>query len=137
MGRLKKEYPRLLLCIQGDALYTSETVMGICRENGWEYIMTQKDTRQALLSESYEWIAKGGEKTEIKNIGKELGTGGYINHVEETAGKKETANIYEYWYDRKDKEGSITVVRFQWLASIELAKRNLEEMIHAGRAGKR
>lgn len=133
MSRLKKDYPRLPMCIQGDALYASETVMGSCRENGWEYIMTQKDTRQALLSESYEWIAGGGGKTEIKNIGKELGCGGYINHVEETAGKKETANIYEYWYERKDKEGSITVIRFRWLTSIELTKRNLEEMIHAGR----
>lgn len=133
MARLKKEYPRLPVCIQGDALYAAETVMGICRENGWEYILTQKDTRQALLSESYEWIAGGGGKTEIKNIGKELGTGAYINHVEETAGKKETANIYEYRYERRGKGGNSTVVRFRWITSIEVTKRNLEEMILAGR----
>ena len=53
--------------------------------------------------------------------------------MEGTAGKKETANRYEYWYERKDKEGNITVIRFRWLASIELTKRNLEEMVHAGR----
>ena len=133
MVRLKKEYPRLPLCIQGDALYASETMIGICRENGWEYIMTQKGTGQALLSESYEWIAEGGGKTAIRNIGKELGTGGYFNHVEETARKKETANMFEYWYEHRDKEGNITVVRFQWLTSIELTQRNLEEMVHAGR----
>ena len=133
LARLKEEYPRLPLCIQGDALYAAETVMGICRKNGWEYILTQQETRQKLLSESYEWIAEGGGKTEIKNIGKELGTGAYINHVEETAGKKETANIYEYRYERKDKEGNSTVVRFRWITSIEVTKRNLEEMILAGR----
>ena len=133
LKRLKKEYARLPVCIQGDALYAAETVMGICRENGWEYILTQKETRQGLLWESYEWIAGGGGKTEIKNIGKEMGRGGYINHVEETAGKKETANIYEYQYERRDKEGKSTAAGFRWITSIELTKRNLEEMIHAGR----
>lgn len=133
LGRLKKDYPRLAICIQGDALYAAETVMGICRGNGWEYILTQKDTRQRALSESYEWIAGGGGKTEVKNIGKELGTGAYINHVEETAGKKETANMYEYRYEYKDKDGNPAITEFQWITSIELTRRNLEEMVCAGR----
>ena len=133
LARLKKEYPRLPVCIQGDALYAAETVMELCRGNGWEYILTQKDTRQRLLSESYEWIAAGGGKEEVKNIGKELGTGAYINHVEETAGKKEAANIYEYHYEMKNKEGDTVDAGFQWITSIELTGRNLEEMIHAGR----
>ena len=53
--------------------------------------------------------------------------------MEETAGKKETANIYEYYYERRDKEGTATVVNFHWITSIALTGRNLEEMIHAGR----
>lgn len=133
LERLKKDYPRLPVCIQGDALYAAETIMGICRENQWEYILTQKDTRQKLLSESYEWIAEGGGKTEVRNIGKELGTGAYINHVEETAGKKETANMYEYRYEYKDKNGAMVIAGTRWITSIELTRRNLEEMINAGR----
>ena len=133
LERLKREYPRLPICIQGDALYAVNTIMRLCRKNHWEYILTQKETRQKLLSESYEWIAGGGGKTEVKNIGKELGTGGYINHVEETAGKKELANIYEYQYERKGTEGKVESQRFQWITSIRLGKRNLEEMVYAGR----
>ena len=40
LERLKKNYPRLSLCIQGDALYAAETVMKICKGNHWKYILT-------------------------------------------------------------------------------------------------
>lgn len=70
LKRLKEDYPRLPVCIQA-----AETIMELCRKNRREYILTQKETRQKLLSESYEWIAGGGGKTEVKNIGKEPGTG--------------------------------------------------------------
>lgn len=132
MERLKREYKRLPICIQGDALYATEPMMEMCRINGWKYIFTQKETRQKLLTESYEWIAQGGGKTEIKSICKESGTGAYINHVEEVAGKAETMNVYEYHYTRKEKEEDIEV-NFRWVSNQEVTKRNLEEMICAGR----
>ena len=40
LKRLKKEYPRLPICIQGDALYEAESLMKLCREYGWKYIFT-------------------------------------------------------------------------------------------------
>lgn len=132
MERLKKEYPRLPICIQGDALYAAVPIMEACRKNGWEYIFTQKETRQKTAGESFRWIQEGGGVTEVKNIGKELGTGRYANHVEEVAGKAETMNIYEYEYTVQE-EGEEKNICFQWLTSIELNKRNLEEMIGAGR----
>ena len=130
LGRLKKEYPRLALCIQGDCLYAAETIMEICRGNGWRYILTHKATRQKNVAESYAWIEGGGGKTEVKGICEEKGTGAYINHVEEVAGKAETMNLYEYEYTKKDGR---TKVKFQWISDIELTKQNLEEMITAAR----
>lgn len=59
--------------------------------------------------------------------------GAYINHLEETAGKKDTANMYEYRYERRDKDGDPAITEFQWIMSIELTKRNLEKMVCAGR----
>lgn len=133
LERIKKEYKRLPLCIQGDALYATEPMMNICRKNGWAYIFTQVDTRQKLAGESFEWICGGNGATEVKNIGKELGRGCYANHVEEVAGKKETMNIYEYEYEPKKEGEKERAVCFQWVSNIELTKRNLEEMIEAGR----
>ena len=133
LGRIKKEYPRLPICIQGDALYAAEPMMKICRKNGWAYIFTQIDTRQKLAGESFEWIRGGDGAEAVKNIGKELGRGCYANHVEKVAGKEEVMNIYEYEYKLKKEGKEERSVRFQWLSSIELTKKNLEEMIEAGR----
>ena len=130
LKKLKKEYPRLPICIQGDCLYAAEPVMKICRENRWKYIFTQKSTRQKNVAEIYAWIEEGGGKTEVEGICQEKGTGAYINHVEEAAGKTETMNLYEYEYTKKD---GVTKIKFQWISDIDLTKRNLEEMIRAAR----
>ena len=132
LERVSKDYPRLPICLQGDALYAAESVMKICRTHGWKYILAQKATRQKALAESYEWIAQGGGVETVKGIGKELGTGEYANHVEETAGKKEEANIYRYWYETEEG-GKKETHEFEWITNIELTKRNLDEMIEAGR----
>jgi hypothetical protein len=132
LRRIKNEYKRLPICIQGDALYATEPMMELCRENGWMYIFTQKETRQKLIAENYELLEEGEEKVVVKNIGKELGIGAYANHIEVYAGKTEVMNIYEYSYLSEENETEC-VIRFQWISSIELTKRNLEEMIAAGR----
>ncbi len=40
---LKKDFPRLPICILADALYASDPVMGICEKNDWKYIITLQD----------------------------------------------------------------------------------------------
>lgn len=134
LKKIKKEYPRLPICIQGDALYATEPFMELCREKyHWEYIFTHKDTRQKKLDESYEWIKSGDDSTRQSKLCKEKGDGYYANHVEEVAGKKQRMNVFEYEYETKDKKGRNQSIRFQWVTSLEITKRNLEEMIYAGR----
>ena len=131
--KIKKDYPRLPICIQADALYTAETIMQLCREYNWEYLLTQKSTRQKLLDESFEWI-KSGDGAEKKNgVCEEKGNACYANHVEEVAGKKEIMNVLEYEYETQDEDGKSHTIHFCWVSSIELTKRNMEEMIIAGR----
>lgn len=50
-------------------------------------MITQKDTRQKILSESFEWIKGAEDVTCQKGICKEKGTGFYANHVDEVAEK--------------------------------------------------
>ena len=131
MGRIKQEYPRLRICIQGDALYGAESIMEICRENDWQYIFTQKENRQRSVAENYNLLEEE-DKTKRTGIGKEKGTGGYYNHMENLAGKKEIMNLYEYSYEKKTTNGN-RKSRFQWITNIELSENNLEEMTEAGR----
>ena len=134
LKKIKKAYPRLPICIQGDALYAAENFMNLCKETyHWEYIFTQKETRQKSLDESYEWIKKGEGTEKITGLCQEKGTGWYANHVEEVAGKTEVMNVFEYQYKTKDKHEKIQIIRFRWSSSLEITKRNLEEMILAAR----
>lgn len=94
LERLQRDYPKLPVCLQGDALYAAEPIMKICNGNHWKYILTQKDARQKALAESYGWIREGGGAEIVEKTEKERGNGEYINHVEKTAGKEETANMY-------------------------------------------
>lgn len=40
--RLKKEFPRLTICILGDSLYASEPVFDICKKNNWPILFATK-----------------------------------------------------------------------------------------------
>lgn len=133
LKRIKKKYPRLPICIQGDALYATEPFMRLCREYHWEYLFTQKDTRQKRLNESFEWIKSGEDSACQTGLCNEKGSGFFANHVEEVAGKTESMNVFEYEYEEQDKDRNKKIIRFQWVSSIEATKRNLEELILAGR----
>ena len=132
LERIGRDYPRLPVCIQGDNLYETEPIMKICREKGWKYIFTHKESRQKLLDESFAWIREGGGVICASGIGKEKGTGEYVNHVEGTAGKKETANLFRYTCKIKEKKKE-KCITFRWITNIELTEKNLEEMINAAR----
>ena len=53
LKRLKKDYPRMPICIQADNLYETEPMMKLCRENRFEYLFTHKKGHQKELDESY------------------------------------------------------------------------------------
>ncbi|GAA6411370.1 hypothetical protein K040078D81_54870 [Blautia hominis] len=134
LQKIKKAYPRLPICIQGDALYATEPFMKLCKKTcHWEYLFTQKETRQKKLDEGFEWIKSGEDAERQPGLCQEKGRGFYANHVEEVAGKTEVMNVFEYEYERKDKEGKKESLCFEWVTSLEVTKRNLEEMILAGR----
>ena len=51
----------------------------------------------------YRRICKEGEQNGKKGICREKGKGAYVNGVEETAGKTEKMNVYEYEYETEKK----------------------------------
>ena len=43
--RIKRMFPRLSICVVGDALYACQPVMRICEDYGWKYVLTFKKGR--------------------------------------------------------------------------------------------
>ena len=133
MKRLKKEYPRLPICIQADNLYETEPMMRLCRENSFAYLFTHKEGHQKDLDESYRTYIAEKDNEEVQLGSMEKGRAVFVNHVEKAAGKTETANIFEYTYEKKRKGGEKKEVNFCWITSIELTKKNIEEMVKVAR----
>ena len=135
LKRIKEEFPKLNICILGDSLYAVESIIDICKDSGWNYLLRCKEGRQKNLVLDYRYVLESGEYGEKKNIlGEEKGTAKYVNHVEEITGKDFTANIFEYEYEQIDKKtNKKTIVKFQWITDIELTNRNIEEMVKCGR----
>jgi len=44
--RLKAQFPKLPICLVGDALYACQAVVGLCQQFGWKYILTLQEGRQ-------------------------------------------------------------------------------------------
>jgi hypothetical protein len=44
--RLKAAFPRLPICLVGDALYACQAVVARCQQYGWRYLLTLKEGRQ-------------------------------------------------------------------------------------------
>ena len=128
MARLKKEYPRLPVCILGDGLYCVEPLMGICRKNGWKYLLNLKEGTQRNITKEFACLAEHGEGKQLQNACAEKGRLRYYNHVEEIADKKETFHVLEYEYsDVKGKH------RFLWATNIKIREGNAEELAKTGR----
>lgn len=127
LGRIKSEFPRLPICLQGDALYEAETLMAICRENQWFYLFTHKDDRQPTVGKDYN-LLDDEDKISRKGVGKEGGTAKYRNQMQKISGKKEEMNIFEYSFE---EDGKTKV--FKWCTNILLTTKNIGEMVNAGR----
>ena len=50
-GKLKKQYPRLPVCILGDGLYPNNTVFDICASNNWKYLLVLQDNSLKSIQE--------------------------------------------------------------------------------------
>lgn len=132
LSRLKKEYPRLEMCILGDGLYCVEPIMKLCREKKWKYLFNCKEGTQKNIVKDYRFICAVEPAQKQSCIAEESGTGRYANHVEEITGKEETFHIIEYEYIRKVKNQKVKT-RFMWATNLKITERNLEELIRAGR----
>ena len=89
--KIKKEYPKLKIIISGDALYANKTVMEICKENGWKYIIRFKEGAIPSLYKEFETVVKIENESKIENYE-------YVTKLEYQENK---TNIIKYIEEKK------------------------------------
>jgi hypothetical protein len=69
-AKLKKQYPRLLICILADGLYPYENAFKICEDNGWKFIFVLQDGSLKTVREELTPALRKPPSTEAYTVNK-------------------------------------------------------------------
>lgn len=140
--RLKKEYPRLKICVLADSLYASEPVFEKCiKDNGWHFLIRYKDGSIPSIAEEYRSIRSFGGSDSLEGaIAEEYPRKGKVNkklHMEwvpeiDYRGYGLTLLALEI-KETPEKGGKTKALTFQWLTDLVVTQRNAGEFAAAGR----
>lgn len=140
-ARLKKEYPRLKICVLADSLYASEPVFKCIKDNGWHFLIRYKDGSIPSVAEEYRSIRDyGGSDCLDGTIAKEYPRKGKVNkklHMEwvpeiDYRGYSLTLLALEI-EETREKNEKVKNFTFQWLTDLAVNLRNASEFANAGR----
>lgn len=133
---IKKEYPRLPICLLADSLYAADTVFEICRKNGWEFLIRYKEGSIPSIMEEYHEIVKMGEnekcaiekeeKYQRKPNRKQKLKLSWVNGIDY---RKHLVHMLELEVERDEKEYQ----KFTWISSMEITEEKAEEFANVGR----
>lgn len=117
--KIKQRFPRLPILLLADSLYATKTVMDVCREYKWEYLIRFKDGSIPYIAD--EWNAVPERESS--------GSAEYVNGME-----YEGHSVNELHYrEEKIKGRKPEVTEFQWITSMKITERNAEKMAGIGR----
>lgn len=133
---VKKEYPRLPICLLADSLYANDSVFQICRKNKWDFLIRFKEGSIPSVMEEYREIVNMGEqgeklleKEEIYRRKPNLKQKLQMRWVNGIVYKKKPIHVLELKIERAAK----TYQQFTWLSSIEIHGEVVEEIVKTGR----
>lgn len=120
--RLKKDYPKLPICILGDSLYACRRVFDVCKKNRWRYILRFKEGSIPSIAKEFNILK------EIDTV-KEKG----FNFVNEIDYDEKKINVVEY-IEQVEEKSKVVQKRFVFITDIEISKSNVEDIVAAGRS---
>lgn len=137
--RLKERFPKTRFTLVLDGLYPNGPVFTICRENGWDFMITLKDGSLPDVWAEAKGIRKMEPKNERKQIyGKREQEFWWVNQIEHTyeyingQGKKryrtEKINVvvcHESWVEHTREGDVLKKVKFAWVSAKEITVKNV------------
>lgn len=134
--KIKKNFPRLPICITADGLYPSQPFFNICRENNWHFIVTFKEGNLPSVWEKIRFLQKNVLPDDCKDIDtnpdeKITSVFRWINEIDYNG---YTLNWIEYTKSTTDVETNKTKTEcFVHLTDITVTADNVSEISHTGR----
>ena len=138
MEKLKKEFPRLRICISADSLYGCERFFRECREKNWHYILRFKEGSIPTVAEEYRALKgmEGNRQEKILEDGKE-----WYDYVTDIDYRGYRVNLAEYGEERKIRirkgkkkgEWKEKKAEFWFVTDLPLGDKNIREVMERGR----
>jgi len=122
--KVKKDFPRLPICMLADSLYAAKPVMEICKSYNWDYLIRFKDGSIPTLAKEFDAllsISDNEEKSENIN---------YINAIDY---KKTKVNMLTFKITTKSEKGLEIKTKFKWITNIKVTDKNVEKLVDTGR----
>ncbi len=128
--KLKKDFPRLTICIITDGLYPNQTFFRICEDNGWAWIVTFRDGNLPTVWEEVAGLQKITEENVRRNVfckhGKVIRhTFTWINDI----------NYQGFMLNRSEclEEAGDEIKRFVYISNLKSEYDNILETTESGR----
>lgn len=128
--KLKKDFPRLPICIAADGLYPNRTFFRICGENGWDFIISFRDGNLPSVWEEVRILKELSEEnrcvTEVRKAGKKIvSTYKWVNDI----------GYYDFILNWSEcfEESEDEKTRFVFISSIGSDRIAVKEITAAGR----
>jgi hypothetical protein len=128
--KLKTDYPRLPICIEADGLYPNQTFFRICKENGWEWLITFKDGNLPSLWKEVLVLKELEEENSRRHIIHKDGKN--ILHTYTWVRDLDCCGFAVNWFECVEEADSKTT-RFVHISSLEPDYHNILEMTESGR----
>jgi hypothetical protein len=116
--KLKKNYPRLPICLLGDSLYACEPVFEICDKNNWKFLIRFKEGSISTVAREFEMLKPLTEMRNETSI-----------WVKDIAYNERFVNLIETKIESKEKTKT-----FVFITNINITPKNANEIVDAGRS---
>ena len=142
-ANIKKDYPRLSICILADGLYPNKTFMQICRGNGWAYVVVLKDKSLKMLQEDITDVENKHRHSQVHDTFDNNGKRHIHQQYEWISETLTHAGHIVYWLSCTETISHLgqghkvlsaeEPTRFVNLTSIKVDKDNVRDIMNAGR----
>lgn len=119
-AKIKAKFPRLPIIITADGLYVTQTVLQICKDYHWDYIIRYKEGCASSIAKEYHALP---EKETV---------GADIEYQNKVMFNDFDVNLI-YFRERRIVKGKEKETEFAWITSIEITQSNAKKIVRAGR----
>lgn len=119
-AKIKQKFPRLPIIITADGLYVTKTVLQICKDYHWDYIIRYKEGCASSIAKEYRALPeKETVGTDIEYQNKVIFNDFDVNLI--------------YYRERRIEKRKVKETEFAWITSIEITSGNAKKIVRAGR----